>query len=1035
MALIVQLSFAQQKTISGTVSDENGLPLLGATVLISGTSSGTTTDFDGNYKINATTGDVLSFSYVGYESQNISVGASNTVNVTLQLDNTLDEVVVTAYGIKRAARETVYQTQKISNEDLVIVQPQSVASTLAGKVAGLQINVQNNGVNPSSQILLRGLRSITQSNAPLIVIDNSISSQGAFDQLNPNDVESINTLKGATAAALYGSRASNGAILVTTKKGTGVGKFTVGINSSFNIQSVSYIPEFQDEYGSGWQGVYEAIENTNWGPAFDGTLRRLGPVFSDGSFQTVPYAPVKDQIKDFYNTGTSSNNTVYLSGSDESASFYLSFGKLNTTGVMPSDTYQRNTFRANATKNIGNLTLGINSSYASDKTSVVGNTIGAQDRPIYWFILNAPINTPLTSYKDWENDFFSSPDGYPNGYYENPYWAIDNNRDNDSSRRFTANISVDWEAADWLNLTARFGVNNLNRIGKEYRNASTFQDALLVIDDSRPNPSTSWVEDFESQRSTYTADFLASGDFNLNEDFTLKTVLGVSNFTRESRGSTIRANNLIIPNMYDITNTTQQVTPNVNESRQRTYGVFTDLTFGYKDFLFLNVSGRKDWTSTLPLDKNSYFYPGYGLSFLFSDLIDSSVLNYGRLTINNSTVYNDFEPYEIVEVFTQQIGFPYSSTGINGFILDATAVDENIKKEQIKTLEFGLTLGFLKDRIKLNSSYYKTKTTDLITRATTPPSSASDSYLTNIGLIEGSGLELTLDLTPIRTENFNWDISTNYTSSQQEVVKISETLSEIQIGGYTTYGIYAVEGEQMPLIKATSYQRDNQGRVIIDASTGNPIQGDLKNLGQTTPKYILGLTNSFNYKGFSLTATMDYRTGHVYVSQLADQMEFTGRSQASVSANRQDFVFPNSVYNAGTADNPVYVENTNIQVTDGLQNFWTDTYNDIKENYVFDATAVKLRELSLGYQFPAKLLKNTSLSRVNLSVYARNVFTWLPAENKFSDPEFNGFGDSSLTAISDGAAGTGTASNSIGIGGYNQAPPTRTFGFNLNIEF
>jgi TonB-linked SusC/RagA family outer membrane protein len=1017
----VQISFAQTKTISGTVSDNSG-PLPGVSIIIKGTTTGTETDFDGNYSLTAKNGDVLTFRYLGYKTVSKTVGESNTLNIILEEGGeVLDEIVVTAFGIKREKKEISYVVEKVSTDKLLAVQPQSAASALAGKVAGLQINVQNNGVNPSTQILLRGMRSISQNNSALIVIDGSIATQGAFDQLNPNDIENISVLKGATAAALYGSRAGNGALIVNTKRGDIGEKITVGLNSSYTIEEVSFMPDMQESYGIGWQGVYDPYENTNWGPAFDGLTRRVGPVFNDGSYQTLPYAPIKDNLKDFYEKGSSSQNTVYLSGSDEKNRFYVSLGQLDNSGIVPNDSYKRNTFRVNASRTMGDVTLSVNTSYTTDNTDITGQTIAEQERPLYWFVLNNPANIPLSNYKDWRNDLYSSPDGFYNAYYQNPYWAIDTNRNMDKSKRLNGNVSLNWDVNSWLNLTGRIGVNNLTRLGKNYRDAQPYSEENHLITAGRPNPVPSFVEDFESQSTQYTTDFLAEGNFDLSEKFTLKAILGATNFTSQSRSSQYRANNLSIPGFYDISNTTQQLQGSVNESQKKTYGLFGDVTVGYDDMLFLNLSGRNDWTSTLDENNNSYFYPSVGLSFSFADLLEFDDLNYGKFTVSNSTVYNDVGPYAINETYSQQLGFPYSSTGLNGFVIAGTAVDASVEKEKIATLEFGLGLGLFNNRITLDASYYTSTTTDLITTATTAPSAGSNAILTNIGSIEGDSYELSLGLTPFKALNkgdFNWNLNTNFTTTKQTVTEIEEGVDEINVGGSAVAGVYAVVGEAFPQMKATSYERDPQGRVVIDAATGNPIVGGLKSLGQTTPKYIVGLTNAFSFKGFTLTTTMDYRTGHVYYSQLGDRMEFTGRSQESVSANRQDFIFPNSVTNTGTAENPVFVANNNIQTTGGGQNFWTNTYNDIKENYIKDATSLKIREVSLRYELPNKYINETGLSKVTVGLIARNLAVWLPKENRFSDPEFNN-----------------SSGNAIGIGGYLQSPPTRSFGLNLNLEF
>ncbi|NNC51342.1 MAG: SusC/RagA family TonB-linked outer membrane protein [Flaviramulus sp.] len=1017
LAFVVQLTFAQEKTISGTVSDGSGLPLPGATVLIKGTSTGTSTDFDGKYSIQAAQGSTLVFSFVGYTTKEATVGASNSINVTLQEDaEALEEVVIVGYGLARQKKTLTYQAESVDDAELIKVAPTRAASALAGKVAGLQINVQSNGVNPSTQVLLRGLRSISQNNSALIVIDGSIASQGAFDDLNPNDIASLNVLKGATAAALYGSDAGNGAIIVETKKGKIGEAFRVGINSTSTFENVAYMPRFQTEYGTGWQGAYDNVENTNWGPRFDGQLRQIGPTFPAGyplTTQMVPYSPVKDNLLDFYNTGTTFQNTLYVTGGTDDSSFYISVGDQETDGIVPDDSYDRNTFKVNASKKIGDVKLSLNSNYLTDKTNVVGGSIGDQGRPLYWFVLNTPANIPLSRYRDWDNpNSYAYADNYFNAYYQNPYWGIGTNRSISNSSRLNANMTASWDIKEWLNFTTRFGINTGTGFNKNWRAAQTYNSALQPAH----SDVSSFVTDTESTFRSYTTDALLSSQFDITDSFSLSSVLGATNTTNKSRSSSIAVVNLSIPDFYDVSNGTGQPTVGVNESFERTYGFFADLTFGYKDFLFLNVSGRYDFTSTLPKEDNSYFYPAAGLSFVASDAfpdITDGALSYLKLTASNSTVYNDVAPYATNETFSQSNGFPFGS--LNGFFLSGTAVDAGLSKEKINTTEVGANLAFFKNRLTIDAAYFITKSTDLITFTTPSVASSAGNFLTNIGEIEGTGLELTVGGTILKSDDFSWDVNVNYTQNEQTVKSISEGVNEITITSTGEVGIFAIVGEEFPQMKASSYVRDPQGRVVIDPASGNPVLGDLKNLGKTTPDYIVGLTSSVNYKGFTLSATMDYRTGHVYYEQGSDAMEFTGRSLESVSANRKDFVFPNSVIQTGPG---TYVENTNIPITDGLQDFWTNTYNEIKENYVKDATAFKIRELALNYTLPSNILEKLPVHSVRFGVVARNPFTWLPADNKFSDPEFNN-----------------SNSNAIGIGGYFQSPPTKSVGFNVNIEF
>lgn len=1010
--------WAQTKVITGTVTSategEGTIPSV--SVFVKGTTIATSTDANGRYSLNvpqnATT---LVFSFIGMKQQEVEIAGRSVVDCVMQSDVVdLNEVVVTALGIKREKREITYQTQKVDNTELSVAQPTRAASALAGKVAGLQINIMDNSVNPTTQINLRGFRSISASNQALIVIDGAISSAAAFDDLNPNDIAEVSVLKGATAAALYGSRAGNGALIVNTKRGEVGQKFIIGLMSSYTAEKVAYMPKFQSEYGTGWEGAYDAIENTNWGPRFDGTLRQIGGTFPDGTYQEVPYAPVKDNLLAFFNTGNSYNNTAYVSGSNETSRFYLSAGNQNTTGIVPKDKYTRTTFRVNASKKVGKVELSVNSSYFTDHSDLVGSTLGWQPRVLYWYLLNTSANIPLSTYKNWQTDKYATPVGYYNGYYENPYMLVDTNRDNQFTQRLNANAQAAWDITDFLNLTFRTSVNTVWGNGKNWRKAITSYDP--VIKPSGDN-QTSFVTDNEFQQNEYINDLLLASDFNFN-DISLKVIVGGTTYSYQYGASTITANNLSIPDFYDVSNGTGQPVVSASDSQNRNFGVFGDLTLGYGNFVFLNVTGRNDWTSTLRKGSNSYFYPAFGLSFVFTDAIEAlknnPVLSFAKVTASNSTVYNDLGAYQINERYSKHSSFPYGD--VNGFVLSGTTVDANIKKEKLNTTEFGLNLGFFKSRVFLDAAYFITKTTDLITSTTPSISSGATSFLTNIGELKGSGIEVTLGGTVLQAKDFSWDLNVNFTSNETVVVSIKEGLDEIALATTGQYGVYAVVGEAFPQMKANTYLRDPQGRQIIDPVTGWPkTNAALSNMGKTLPDYIVGLNTSVKFFGFALSGTIDYRTGHVFFAEGSNAMEFTGRSLASVSSNRQDFVIPNSVIEVSDG---VYVENTNIPVQNGRQTYWTDVYNDVKENYVQDATAFKIRELAFSYSLPTKLLVKTPLKKLELGFVARNLYTLLPAENAFSDPEFNN-----------------SNSNTVGIGGYNQSPPTRSFGVNLNIEF
>ena len=1026
MSALISEAWAQ-RTVTGTVvsgADGTGLP--GVTVLANGTSIGVTTDFNGDYRIEVPAGsDTLVYRFVGFNTERVAIGNRSVIDVTLMEDiRQLQEVVVTAFGIQRAANEVTYQTEKISAEDLLPGQPTNIAQGLTGKIAGLQINVQNNGVNPEAQVLLRGLRSISKDNEPLVVIDGSIATIGAFSDLNPQDIASIDVLKGASAAALYGSDASNGALIVTTKKGIEGEGFTVGLNSTYTINEVSFLPDFQTEHGIGWDGFYNPVENTNWGPRFDGVPRLIGPDFPADypvEDQIVPYAPIEGNLRDFYQRGYTFDNTVYFSGGDETGSIYLSAGHQVTTGIVPDDEYERTTFRLNTTKTIGKLTLGLNSSYLQDDENVVGDDIGNQDRPLYWFVLNTPANIPLSEYSDWDNPLsYGYADNYYNAYYQNPYWAIGTNRDTGETSRLIASVNGNYEITDNIDLTGQLGVNRFVSIGKNWRDAQTYDPELQPSHQA----VTSFTLDYEQQSTEVNGNVLLQGDFEFGDAFTLRPIVGAAFKSSDYHYSQYRANNQPIAGFYSIANRTGQLEDYLDEELYRTYGLFADVTLGYNEWAFLNLSGRQDYTSTLPIEDNSYFYPQASLSLVLSEAIptltENDVLSDLKVTASRSVVYNDLDPYEINETYSSPAAFPFG--GIAGFDLSRLTIDPNIQKEKLDTWEFGLQAGLFDNRLNLNATYFTGSTTNLITNTTPSYASGATQYLTNIGELSSSGLEFALNAVVVQAGDFSWNVNANYTSYESIIEEIKPGLDEIALDNYGSFGTFAIKGLPFPQVKAQSYLRDPEGRVIVDAATGNPKVGPVVTFGKATPDYILGLTSQWNYKGLSLSTTLDYRTGHVYYSQGSDAMEFTGRSIESVSSNRQDFIFPNSVVQVGEGENAEYFENT-IPISGGIMGFWQNTYNEIKENYVKDASSFKVREIALNYTLPTGVLEGTGFVKtLRIGLVGRNLITVLPDQSNFSDPEFKN------TRSTDDP-------NGIGIGGYFQSPPTRSYGVNLNIEF
>jgi TonB-linked SusC/RagA family outer membrane protein len=1026
LAFTVHFAFAQ-KTVSGTVSDETG-PLPGVSVLIQGTQTGTETDFDGKYTITANEGDVLVYTFMGKKTKSVTVGSASVYNVSLEdSSEVLEEVVITgAYGIKRKPKSVTAGTETVSEKALTQTAPVSVTSALVGKVSGLDIYTGNNGVKPTTRVVLRGNRSLTGSNEALFVIDGIIAPKSAFEALNPNDVQKMTILKGAGATALYGPKASNGAVIITTKTGSNTdGDYDVNINSSIGFEQVKFLPTLQTEYGSGWNGSYDPFENTNWGPRLDGTVRPIGPnLIIDGAlsntYQTETYS-AKNNVADFFKTGTSIVNNVSFSKGNKDSQFFFSASDTRVDGIVEKDEFDKNTFRINFSQKLSDkFNVRIGADYYRGVENVVGQH-GSQVRPLYWYVLNTPTNIDLTKYRDWQNDLYSTPDNYFNEYYENPYWIIDQARNTNSINRLRGNINLKYEFTDWFNASYTIGTNNYSGEFKNTRGGVHYARPDLegtARTDIQPS-----VYDAESRSNELQSDLLANFNFDINKDFNTTLTLGNHIETYKGKFISLSGNDLFIPDFYNSSVLTGEYNGSESVTRERNYAFFGDLTIGYKEFLYLNVTARNDWFSVLDKEHNNIFYPSVGLSFVPTDAFDlgeGSFLNYLKVYANYAEVgnVNALSAYKNQELFFVPTGFPFGST--IGLSLPNQIVQEGLRPERTKSRELGINTQFFNKRVGLDFTVYKTNSVDQILSAGVSSAAGGTTLLTNVGDVENKGMEIDLrGKVFVNPDGFNWDVSLNYANNQNEVLSLSDGAEELNIYGYTngSAGIYAVKGMAFPQLKASAYARDDQGRILIDPNTGNPIKAaQTKTFGTTAPPEIYGLRNDFSYKNLSLSVVMDYKTGHVFYNNLVDALEFTGRV---TGRPREPFVFPNSAYETSPG---VYVANTNIPVSQpgnvGLyEAFWGEIYGDINENYVVDASAIKVREIALTYNLPEKLIGKTPLERVSVGLVARNILMWRPASNIYTDPEFY----------------TGNT-NAIGFGTQDQTPPTGTYGFKLNIQ-
>lgn len=1022
-ALIMQISFAQNQSITGTVSDQDGLPLPGVNIVVKGTTNGTQTDFDGNYTISASEGQSLLFSYIGYKNETRAVEASSIINLQMTEDTeALEEVVVTALNISRKPRELAYSVASLDTKALTETKAVNAATAMVGKVSGMQINTINSGVNPSTRIVLRGSRSLQGNNQALIVIDGFPSARGVYDRISPNDIESTTVLKGSNASVLYGSEASNGVLLVTTKKGKG--KMSVEYNTSTQFEQVSYLPELQDQYGAGGfpDGTLFPLENVAWGPKYDGQLVDGSETYEDGRVLQLPYSPIKNRNKDFFNTGITNRHGVILSGGDETSDFLLSIDQTNTTGTIPKDTYNRTNARIKGSREYGKLKIGGNATFFRDHQNVTSSSGGRQSRPFYWTLINTPLHIPLNGsvdgvdYSNWQTGEFTRNEVSFFRFYENPYFILDTQRDKQDIKEFNFLTNIDYQITDWLKASIVTGYTNSTTKFKKETGAFTY--AFQVPDaysnlDAYGATTTSFL--FGTDR--FNSDILLTFDKEFN-DFSTKLTVGHNTRIETTDFVSVSGNDLIIPDFYNVSTRTGELIGSESTTEYRRMGVYADFTLGYKNYLFLNLIARNDWSSALNINDNSFFYPGAGLSFVATDafpgLKSENGISYIKANFSITKTGNDPSAYQNNSTFTTPSNFPYANTV--GLSQSSDAPDPFLGPEFTTSVEAGLEITVLKDRLSLIATTYKTNTVDQIIPVNVSLASGATTNVVNVGEIENKGLELDLKSTLVSTDNFSWKMNLNYTGFKSEVLELTEGVEEIEIGAVAAAGarVVARVGESFPLLRTTAYERDPQGRIVVGAD-GDPIQDTQEQTqGKTVPDYILGANTTIRYKNFRLYASADYRTGHVFYNSLYDALEFTGLTPHSVESGRQPFVFPNSSYADG---NGGYTANATRLTSGGGNAFW-DSYNEIKENYVTDATSLRLREVSLSYDFDSDFLDQLGLQELSLSLFGRNLVSWLPKENKITDPEF----------------GNNTG-NAVGIGTQQQGPPSRTLGASLTVKF
>ena len=1022
LMLFSALAFAQTKTVKGTIRDLKGIPVPFATVTETGTKHAATADENGTFIINIKTGSTLTVSSSGYGTTTIKPTEGDQSITLAVVDANLQEVVVTtALGVRKQPRELGYSTAKVTNKEVTQANPVNIQNGLTGKVSGLNIATTNNGVFNDTRITLRGIRSLTGNNQPLLVLDGSPVELNMLNRLNPNDIDDITILKGASAASLYGPEGVNGVIFVKTKRGSKTGSPVITVSNSTQFEKVAFLPKFQKRFGSGSSvdangvGVYDPIENQQYGDEYDGSLRPVGKMLPDGTFQMVPYSYNEKGRLNFFETGTTIQNDISYAAKN----FYMSLQDANIKGTLGGDKNRRTTVRFNAGGEYGRFKTNYNVSYTRQQYNVATNSP-------YWEVFNTAGQYDLSKYKNWRTDTLANPNYYFNEYYQNPYFIKDRSRSVGTRDDIFAQMEFSFNVTNWLNLVYRASATLKNNDYKNTSEAFYFNDYAKNVTHkyNASNDFTAGVSDGTGRSSRLTSVFYITGQKDFG-DFSVDGLVGQSVAQNTSKAVGISGSNLIIPTLYNVANRTGEAGASEVNSKTRLIGVFGKASIGYKNWAFIEVTGRNDWDSRLPQGDLSFFYPGASASLVLSDAItaikNSNLISYLKVrgSISKSGNVNLGESlggaYRLEPNYFPAGGFPYGS--LPGFTGSSSVNNPAIKPEFVNSKEVGVEISFLRSRINLEVTGYLQNNTNQILNIKTSRATGYEEALVNAADFDNKGLEFDLRLTPLlQLGDFRFNFKGNLSLMDTKVNSVFQGLDEIGIGNAN----FAIVGYPAFMFKLTDYKRDPQGRVIVDRVSGYPsLDPDPKMFGQTLPKTILGINPEFSYKGIGLTITADYRGGHQVYNGLGVDMDFTGNSARSGTNGRQRFIVPNSVYYDNTSGK--YIENTDILTANGGYGFYeaTNTNRGIQSNYLTSAAAWKIREVVISYDLPASLLGRTKfIKTAAVSLTGRNLLTFLPASNQWTDPEFNNY--------------TG---NALGVNNSNILPPNRLYGFNVVVGF
>lgn len=1050
--------YAQKKTVSGRVTDDTG-PLPGVSVVIKGTTKGAETDFDGNYSIEVNLGDILQFSYVGMTTQEIVVGASNVINVVLQADNILEEVVITAQGIKREKKALGYAVANVGSEQVESRPEADIGRVLSGKVSGVNVVGTGGLAGSGTNIVIRGNVSITGNNQPLFVVNGvpfntstnaesnvttgngSVSASSRFLDLDPNNITDISVLKGLSATVLYGDAGRNGVVLITTKTGSTslIDKgFEVEVNQSVFINEIASLPDYQNIYGQGGDNSINVGFVGNWGGRFDSNtmvnhhynVSRLADAFPEYQGVTVLYEPFKDNVKDFFRQGFGTTTSINASKNKEDVSYNINFGHTDEDGFVPGNNVRRTNFGIGGSVKLSNK-LKINGSLnfvnSDFKTPPVAADNGTGNFSIFTRTLYIPRNLDLNGLP------YQDPVTGASVYYrtdqENPLWLVDNSQESIIVNRFYNNISTSYDFSEHVSLTYRLGFDTYTEKQQFYINKGGVSSLLAQNGFLKTTSGTNTIWDHSL--------ILGINNLKLANDLGLNSTIGfnINGETYEKFG--VASTGQVVFGFIDHNNfTTQSNTDPLGSSldfkqKENTLGLYGQLEFDYANYLYLTLAARNDWSSTIESANRSLFYPSASMAFIPTTAIEglrSDFLNFLKLRFGYGTSAGFPGPYltratlpAATAVFTD-IGGNVINTNSNSSLFP----NPDLKAELHREFEVGLETQLWKNRINLEVSVYKRDSKDQILRKFLDPSTGFDQTFINAGKINTEGIEVDLGFKPFKKDSkFQWNSNLIFTASQNEVVDLPGG-DDVFISGFSNLGNYAIEGEPLGVIRGSYALKDEDGNYLINPTTGNIIDSDAIGLddeiiGDPNPDWKLTSSNVFSYKGLSLSAQVEYTHGGDFSSNT-----ITNLLRRGVTIDTEDregtFVIPGFLADPNTGEPLLDGSGNKIPNTiqQGANEVYFLNYVDPSGQGIFDGSIVRLREISLSYNIPSKLLEKTPLGSLSFTLQGQNLWYWAPNVPKGTnfDPE----------VISTGVG------NGLGLD-FQTTPTSKKYGFSIKATF